>query len=59
MDGITPEGLLIIIAITLSIWAGGEVVKGAKWAGHKTKCGVMHVVGKHCAPTDDIDRDEP
>lgn len=45
---VDPQVLLIVVALALSIWVGEQAVKGVKYVGHKTKCGIELVVGKHC-----------
>lgn len=44
---IDPRLALVIIAATLTVWLGGETVKGAKWIGHKVKAGVHKIVHPH------------
>lgn len=46
--GLSGPEILIIALIALGVYVGGEAVKGVKWAGHKAKCGIVRVVGKHC-----------
>lgn len=47
---VSGQALLIAAAVALTIWLGGESIKGVKWVKHHAKCGVMKVVGKHCEP---------
>lgn len=50
MPGIDGPALLIIILFAVGTWAAEGIAKGTKAVAHKTKCGVMRVVGKHCEP---------
>lgn len=47
---VAPEALLIVLGVALAYFIGVEAVHGVKFVAHKTKCGVMRVVGKHCDP---------
>lgn len=47
---VTGEAVLIVLAAALAIFVGTEVVNGVKTIAHKTKCGVVRLVGKHCEP---------
>lgn len=47
---VDPRVLVIVAVIALAVWVGEKTVEGVKWVGHKTKCTVIHVVGKSCAP---------
>lgn len=47
---VDPRIVLILLAIYGAIWVSQHVTDAAKHLGHQTKCGVMRVVGKHCAP---------
>jgi len=42
MDELTPQSLLIIVVITLTIWIGGQVVHGTKVLGKKIGCVLIH-----------------
>lgn len=46
--GLSGEALLVVVLLGLGFYIGEQVWDGAKVVGHKTKCGVMRVVGKHC-----------
>lgn len=45
---VDPRLALLILAVMGLVWVGDQIKHGADVVGHKTKCGVMRVVGKHC-----------
>lgn len=50
MPEMPVELWLAIIVCAAMLAAGQTIVHGVEQGAHKAKCGVMRVVGKHCAP---------
>jgi hypothetical protein len=50
MGNMPPEVALVILLVSMGYFLAGSIVDGVKHVGHKTKCGVMLIVGKHCEP---------
>ena len=50
MVGIPPEVATLVVLISIGYFLAGAVWDGTKAVAHKTKCGIMLVVGKHCDP---------
>lgn len=47
-----PRMYLIVGTLLAALWVGQKVVEGTvdgtKFVAQKTKCAVIHLVGKHC-----------
>ena len=47
---VDPKLVLVLLLALGTVWVGEKAIDGSKFIAHKTKCGIMRVVGKHCAP---------
>lgn len=48
MGNMPPEVLIVVLMVSMGYFLASSIVDGTKHVAHKAKCGVMHIVGKHC-----------
>lgn len=41
---VDPKVLLVALGVALTVWIGGETVRGVRWVKHHTQAAIHHIL---------------